>query len=277
MSEPTSSPPSPPPCGRHDLVELDGLRISSFLLPAEFVSDRHAHARAGVALGLEGALEVDTSTRRLEVLPGQAVILPAGAGHRERSGGIRGRCLLLEVGEGSALEGVPEVLSEVRTVGDERLVDLTRSIWWALTTSRSRLELESDAWEILLTLQGIDVAARSRRDVPSRQSAPAFERAVERLRDDEREPSSLSDLAGEVGVSREHLARTFRRHAGCTVGEFLRRRRLLKASEMLRRTALPISRVAQRSGFADQSHMTRIFREYLGVTPLRHRERRRPG
>jgi len=77
----------------------------------------------------------------------------------------------------------------------------------------------------------------------------------------------LSTLAGLAGVHRVHVARAFRDHLGCTVGDFVRRLRVQRACELLTGTTIPLSDVAMRAGFFDQSHMTRVVKRFLGVTP----------
>jgi AraC family transcriptional regulator len=79
--------------------------------------------------------------------------------------------------------------------------------------------------------------------------------------------ASLGALAARLDVHRVHLARAFRDHYGETVGDQLRRVRLLRAVRLLRESEAPLSRVAADAGFADQSHMTRALRSALGVTP----------
>jgi AraC family transcriptional regulator len=70
-----------------------------------------------------------------------------------------------------------------------------------------------------------------------------------------------------------HLARVFRRHLGCTPGDYLRRRRLERAAVLLRETARPLSDVALHCGFADQSHFANAFKRHTGVTPGSYRDR----
>jgi AraC family transcriptional regulator len=60
-------------------------------------------------------------------------------------------------------------------------------------------------------------------------------------------------------------------HLHCSIGGFLRRLRVDEAAALLRRSDQPISQVAARVGFADQSHLTRRFREQMGTTPERWR------
>jgi AraC family transcriptional regulator len=78
---------------------------------------------------------------------------------------------------------------------------------------------------------------------------------------------SLEALAREAGCHAITLARAFRREFGCSIGTYVRRRRLELAGWMLRSTAIPISVVAIRNGFADQAHFTRALRRATGFTP----------
>jgi AraC family transcriptional regulator len=85
----------------------------------------------------------------------------------------------------------------------------------------------------------------------------------------------LGDLASAVGVHPAHLARSFRAHYGVSIGEFGRQLRLGWAAQELARSDLPLASIASRAGFADQSHFTRLFKRYVGVTPARYREETR--
>ena len=78
---------------------------------------------------------------------------------------------------------------------------------------------------------------------------------------------SLEALAIEAGCHPITLARAFRRSYGCSIGEYIRRRRVEEAARMLRQTDIPISAVALRTGFSDQAHLTRSMRRATGRTP----------
>ena len=82
---------------------------------------------------------------------------------------------------------------------------------------------------------------------------------------------SLNDLAGALALSRYHFARGFREAMGMTPHEFVLRRRVARAQALLRRTRTPLHEIAAMCGFADQSHMTRVFKKQLGMTPGKYR------
>ena len=78
---------------------------------------------------------------------------------------------------------------------------------------------------------------------------------------------SLGDLARIAGVSRYHFARQFRLRTGESPMGYLLRLRVERAKAMLASSGARISEIALNLGFADQSHFTRIFRRFVGVTP----------
>ncbi len=78
---------------------------------------------------------------------------------------------------------------------------------------------------------------------------------------------SLSSLAGLVHLSPYHFARQFKETTGKTVHEYVLEHRLRRSYELLLATDLPIGRIANDAGFADQSHFVRRFRAHFGLTP----------
>jgi AraC family transcriptional regulator len=82
---------------------------------------------------------------------------------------------------------------------------------------------------------------------------------------------TLSELARIANVHPAHLARAVKQFIGCSVGTYVRRRRLARARVALARTAIPLSMVAADAGFCDQAHFTRVFRSEFGATPGAYR------
>jgi AraC family transcriptional regulator len=86
-----------------------------------------------------------------------------------------------------------------------------------------------------------------------------------------REPLTLGALAREAGVHSIHFASVFRRVHCCSVGEYMRRRRLDYARRKLSDPELSLAQIAIDAGFADQSHLTRNFKRLTGKTPGEYR------
>jgi AraC-like DNA-binding protein len=87
------------------------------------------------------------------------------------------------------------------------------------------------------------------------------------------EPLSLADLAHAAGLSPMHFAAQFRLATGFTPREYLTRRRIDRARDLLRHSTLPIVEVALNVGFQTQAHFTTVFRRLSGAPPGRWRER----
>jgi AraC-like DNA-binding protein len=77
----------------------------------------------------------------------------------------------------------------------------------------------------------------------------------------------LVDLAAVAGLSRMHFASQFRTATGLRPHEFLLRRRILRAEELLRNSPMAIVEIALTVGFQTQAHFTTVFKRFVGCTP----------
>lgn len=81
------------------------------------------------------------------------------------------------------------------------------------------------------------------------------------------ESPNLETLAAVAGMGVWSFARHFRASFGRTPHAYVIERRIDRAQRLLAQSRMPIKEVALNCGFADQAHMTRVFRTYLGTTP----------
>lgn len=88
---------------------------------------------------------------------------------------------------------------------------------------------------------------------------------------------SLSALGQLVQMHPVHVTREFQKYYHCTIGEYIRRRRIENACHLLAGSDMPIVEIALATGFCDQSHMTRVFNRVLGITPAGYRRVARNG
>lgn len=90
--------------------------------------------------------------------------------------------------------------------------------------------------------------------------------AQRRMDDEPATPLTLGELAIDSGLSRFQLLRAFSRATGMTPHAYQVQRRVMLARQLIARgTSLAEAAIA--SGFADQSHMTRIFVRKYGISP----------
>jgi AraC family transcriptional regulator len=77
----------------------------------------------------------------------------------------------------------------------------------------------------------------------------------------------LQEVARECHLSMSHFSRQFRRTTGLPPHKWLLTRRIEVAKEKLGDRRLSLSDVAAACGFADQSHLTRVFKRMVSVSP----------
>ena len=79
-------------------------------------------------------------------------------------------------------------------------------------------------------------------------------------------PLTLADFAQATGASRFQVLRRFSQEMGATPHAYLMQHRVKRAKEMI--LAGPsLADTAVACGFADQSHLTRVFSRQTGLTP----------
>lgn len=78
---------------------------------------------------------------------------------------------------------------------------------------------------------------------------------------------ALKGVARECGLSLSYFSRAFRRSVGVPPHTWLLQHRIEVAKEKLRDRRLSVSQVALACGFADQSHLTRVFTRMVGLSP----------
>lgn len=224
---------------------------------------RHTHGHAHFCLVISGRYESATRNLRGRCPPFTLLFHPAGATHEDRFLAPGGRALVISLGS-SFVETIGEPLPSGRSMAldDARL---------GFPGSRMRRELRARDRFSAMSLEGLvvemiaHVLARAERREARRPRWLA--RAVSFLRDRAADPVCVAEVAEAAGVHPVHLARVFRHHLGLTPGEYLRRSRVRAAMDLIERTPEPLATIAIRSGFCDQSEMTRAFRREIDTTP----------
>lgn len=83
----------------------------------------------------------------------------------------------------------------------------------------------------------------------------------------------IDKLANIAGVGAAQFARLFKRTTNVTLHQYIIRRRVEKARDLLVETRMPIAEIAHECGFADQVHLTRFFGRIIGTSPASFRKK----
>ena len=120
--------------------------------------------------------------------------------------------------------------------------------------------------EALTTACGLMLRDHSTAPVPRDEPAADLARVRDRLADAPLDVPTLDELAALAGLGKFQLLRRFRKQFGATPHDWLLQRRADRARAFIR-DGFSLGDAAAASGFADQSHMTRVFVARFGFTP----------
>ncbi|MDQ7095143.1 PocR ligand-binding domain-containing protein [Desulfosporosinus sp. PR] len=81
----------------------------------------------------------------------------------------------------------------------------------------------------------------------------------------------IDDIAGHLCISPSHLSHLFRKELNCTVNDYLTRVRVEKAVELMKKHELSVEQVSRSVGFKNQSYLAKVFKKYIGVSPMVYR------
>ncbi|MGB3616027.1 MAG: AraC family transcriptional regulator [Elainellaceae cyanobacterium] len=100
-----------------------------------------------------------------------------------------------------------------------------------------------------------------------------LERVIDYMKASLAQDLSVLDLAALTGLSESHFSRSFKQSVGVSPYRYLMGLRVERAKALLEGRSLSISAVALDCGFANQTHLTKVFRRVVGVTPKAYQRR----
>ena len=83
---------------------------------------------------------------------------------------------------------------------------------------------------------------------------------------------TVHELSEEFGIEERTLRNLFNKTMGMTPKHFILKVRLEYASNLLLTSQLSLSSIAQKTGFANQYHFSKAFKEFFGISPEKYRK-----
>jgi AraC-like DNA-binding protein len=220
---------------------------------------RHTHDQFGIGLVDRGAQTSASGRGPVEVMAGDLITVNPGEVHDGLPVDDQGRSwrmLYLDPDAMKRLTGSPHDFAypALRRAG---LAAIFRRLFAAVRQEPCQLATEET---LMILRKALD-------DRPPHVPKPAtVARAVQALQDDPARPVTLADLSKQAGLSRFHFLRSFAKATGLTPHAFQLQARLHLARRLIL-NGHPLACVATEAGFADQSHLTRLFQRSYGMTP----------
>jgi AraC-like DNA-binding protein len=230
---------------------------------------RHTHATFGFGVVDQGAQRSASGRGTVDAFAGDVVATNPGEVHdgRPLGGPLRTwRTVYLEPAAMTALGAGRDTAITRPAFADAELARALRRLLTSLEawTGGRRDALACE--EALVHAGGLLLQRHVTQRIPD-DAPPARMAAVrDRLADDLLHPPTLSELAALAGLSRFQLLRRFAGVYGFTPHAWLLQQRAERARGLIA-GGMGLADAASASGFADQSHMTRLFTRQWGYTP----------
>jgi AraC family transcriptional regulator len=251
-------------------LDLPGVSVREAAYCAAAIIPAETLQWAGLCLTLAGGYQIDWGRNRLSCGPASLVFLAPGELHSTRVSDAGSHCLTVDI-DLAVLE------SAAVTLDFERLNATRRAPpHWLAFQLRQELEFadELSSTSVANTVVALVAELGDRPGLETRSAPPPWlARVQEQIHDEFRRHHTLESLAQAAGVHHVHLAREFPRRFGCTVGHYIRQRRVEFGCHRLTSSRDPLAEIAFNAGFADQSHFTNTFRHLVGMAPGAFRTR----
>ena len=230
------------------------------------------HEQFGIGVVVQGAQKSLSGIGMVEAMAGDTITVNPGEIHDGMPIGDIGRGWQMLYFEPSLISSVMADISEGKTtqaefslpvMRDARISQAVQQLFATMTASPDAY-MPAEEQMIMLFAHVMQQSAKFKQSVQG--VAPAIHHARNRIDDDPTAILSLQDLAQQSGLSRFQLVRAFAKATGMTPHAYILQRRLHHARRLIA-AGTPLVQVAMDSGFADQSHLTRLFVRNFGVSP----------
>ncbi len=107
---------------------------------------------------------------------------------------------------------------------------------------------------------------------PTKSHTTAIEEAIHYIEKNYMNKITLEMLSNITHLSPFYLHKVFYNTVGMTPYDYILNKRIKKAKQLLTFTNLSLTTIANSCGFTDQSYFGKVFKQELGITPLKFRK-----
>lgn len=241
---------------------------------------RHTHEQFGIGVLERGAQRSASGRGEVEAVAGDIITVNPGEVHDGVPLDDRGRAWRILYFDPGVLAPVCQEIDESGRAAGEftlpvlrdgataaTLVQLFDAITCGSRNAPTDAALHRESLLLMVIARAMDEPSLHQGDRPRVAQTPSsIVHALARIDDDPAAPVALDDLAAASGLSRFQVLRAFTRATGMTPHAYLVQRRIDLARRLMA-SGLALVDAAAESGFADQSHMTRVFVRKYGLSP----------
>jgi AraC-like DNA-binding protein len=243
------------------------------LLAPESVTLGFRHLDVMIAIGTEGSGQSAKGSAILDIKRLCAGVAPGNAGPSPQANDKVG-----------CVEGIFHAPA-IESPGDPVVRQLTSALMAAKCADGCHAEIYVDAVRLAIVARLLCLQSETRRsaqrafdviDGSAERQMRALQkwrlkRVLEYVDKHLAEKITLSDLAAIAGLSRMHFAAQFRAAMNLRPHEYLLRRRIKRAKELLQNSTMTLVEISLTVGFQTQAHFTTVFKRFVGETPYQWR------
>ncbi len=242
---------------------IDAVTLTEVIHKKQISVPKHSHELGHFQLLLDGSYLENCGGKNISSSPMTMSWHRPGIIHKDEIGKQGGKFFMIEMH--------PRAIEQMQQFAKlpEDFYDKNSPLVWL----GCRLYHEFKNWQFCseLVAEGITLemlAYSVRKQVSAEKQPPVWLlRVIEKLNAEFAENLLTEALALEANVHPVHLAAVFRQFYRETMGEYVQKLRVAHASKLLLNKEISLADIAYSAGFSDQSHFTRIFKRFVGITP----------
>ena len=227
---------------------------------------RHRHPQPYACIVIAGGFEETGAAHAQRARAGTILLHPADDEHGDRFGPAGAICVNVSPSQGwlDATRG-ESLFGGYRAVHGDAALSLGHAI-------RRRLGARDTAGRLALEAATLALLSEAAQSGAARDGRCEWaHRICDEIRGAPCAEWTLARVAATARVHPMHVARTFRRCVGSSLGQFVRAERLAWARSAVSAGDTPLATIALDAGFYDESHFIRAFRRHFGATPGSYR------
>jgi hypothetical protein len=157
--------------------------------------------------------------------------------------------------------------------GDQELLQKGMMLYDALYSWARHLQKEKHTQNPVDHLF-MDVYNQFLKQKSAQKKTPAWVKELKEIIQDQIDTNlSLTNISKSLDLNPSYLSREFSKHFNnLSFGEYIRKLRIEKAMELINSNQYSLTEVAYLTGFSDQSHFTRIFKQHTGKSPSAYKK-----